>query len=749
MRYITQNATMLKHVDELKILPYILKAYITPGERKESERETVEDIILSILANMSFEESLREQIILFRKLNEVLDKMKKKKRDVLRLLANLTLSKNFEVGLILDEHVEEAFEAIRDPEYISDKMTKERSVSLTCISCLCVILNLTSKGIEINNKFISLGLTRHLCNMIENNISDQKVVPLSFMILSNLVTYDSLPEKILHDTMDTIKRIHEMTYLKLKKDTKYNPEDKIFNKIFFLLSYVRFSLNCLLQGLMDKIKLKINNIEKYFEVFLEIFLNVDLAQNNLILLSGRIIYYMILNSEKIYDFLMKKDTFFKRIIMIIAGDEYELVMKGKLEVFSNGITKDKIGPLIANYVNKTTTNYDLLTSNENRSVDHSRSEEGLGLGKSNRDLTGGTVVLNEKEKATSQSRMIAFLLLRLISKKEKNSKIFFIYRGLDHLIKYIYKLFQTEKKITDEERESIILFYSNIIPSKQIQEKLHKILKFIISNFQKSFNPQSSDSILIACMQFFLNLSKNSAQHLNIAKTTFLSNLAVVYKRKQPNKELNLLIQILLSNISFTYKTHQIIIKSGAFKIVEYVDEKHEETKQYINISKLNMALNFKTFILLHNRSSSLTSLPLINNINPVGQIRLYLAALQYLIKEGPFFLNFESVPPDLFHEFHDPTKEQMNLFSLLSNTNGQSPEVRKNPIIHVLKTCFKNLIDSLTSNHSVYLIKRVIWITMTLLDHPYLSDVNIDTPKLMMVRDYNLESHIYRLLIP
>ena len=152
------------------------------------------------------------------------------------------------------------------------------------------------------------------------------------MILANLVTYPELADRILNDTVDMLKMIHEMTYLKLKKDTKYSPDDKIFNKIFFLLSYSRYNLNCLLQGMMEKIKAKIN-IEKYFEVFLEIFLNVELNQNNLILITGRLIYYMIFHSDKLYDFLMKKDTFFKRIIQIIAGQDFDLVMKGKFDYF--------------------------------------------------------------------------------------------------------------------------------------------------------------------------------------------------------------------------------------------------------------------------------------------------------------------------------------------------------------------------------------------------------------------------------
>jgi hypothetical protein len=166
------------------------------------------------------------------------------------------------------------------------------------------------------------------------------------MIFANLVTYKDFYNRIFNDTIDTVKRVHDMTYLKLKKDTKYHQdEDKIFQKIFFLLSYSRLSLNFLLQGLMERIHSKIN-IEKYFDVFLEVFLNVDLAQNNLLLLTGRIIYFMILSSEKLYDLLIKKDTFFKRLIQIVAGDEFELVMKGKLDHFSNGgITKDKVGKL--------------------------------------------------------------------------------------------------------------------------------------------------------------------------------------------------------------------------------------------------------------------------------------------------------------------------------------------------------------------------------------------------------------------
>jgi hypothetical protein len=245
--YITQNGSILRQVDELNILPFLLRAYGTSNnstlQADRSEKEAIDDVILSILANMAFEEKLREKIINFKRLNEVLDKIQKKKRDVLRLLANLTLSKNFDVSIILDKHIEQAIEAIRIPEHTFDKNSIEKKVSLTCISCLCVVLNLTSKGPAINTKFLELGLTRHLCNLISGNISDQKVVPLSLMIFSNLVTYQQFSDRIFNDTIDTIKQIHEMTYNKLKRDTKYHQDqDKIFNKIFFLLSYSRLSL---------------------------------------------------------------------------------------------------------------------------------------------------------------------------------------------------------------------------------------------------------------------------------------------------------------------------------------------------------------------------------------------------------------------------------------------------------------------------------------------------------------------------
>jgi hypothetical protein len=339
------------------------------------------------------------------------------------------------------------------------------------------------------------------------------------------------------------------------------------------------------------------------------------------------------------------------------------------------------------------------------------------------------LVLNEKEKAASQSRMIAFLLLRLISKKEKNSKIFFIYRGLDHLIKYIYRLFQTAK-ITDEERESIILFYSNIISSKAIQEKLESKLKFIITNFQGSFNPRSPDPILLACLQFFLHLSKFADHHVSIAKNAFLSNVSTIYRRPEPSPQINKLIQILLSNLSFTPATHQHIIRSGCYLIVEEADEKNDALKHFINISKLNMALNYRTFIYLQQKESVLTQLPLMNAINPVGQIRLYKAALQYLIKEGPFFLDVQTIPAEIFYEFQDPQKDKQGLFSSLSLGNFNSADKNK-PILHVLTICFNKLNESLT-NQSVYIIKRVIYITLVLLDHPFLKQVKIDIPSLL-----------------
>ena len=103
--YITQNGSILKQVDELNILPFLLRSYGSNSKQNsKQEQESIDDVILSILANMAFEEKLREKIINFKRLNEVLEKIHKKKRDVLRLLANLTLSKNFDVSIILDRY---------------------------------------------------------------------------------------------------------------------------------------------------------------------------------------------------------------------------------------------------------------------------------------------------------------------------------------------------------------------------------------------------------------------------------------------------------------------------------------------------------------------------------------------------------------------------------------------------------------------------------------------------------------------
>jgi hypothetical protein len=699
---------------------------------------------------MAFEEGLREKIINFTKLNEVLDKIGKKRRDVLRLLANLTLSKNFDVKIITDKHIQEAFEAIRVAELDSDRETKEKTVTLTCISCLCVILNLTSKGLEINKKFIDKGLIRYLKNLIQSHVSDQKVVPLSFMILANLMTYPTLPNQILNETIDTLKVIHDMTHMKLRKDIKYSPEDKIFNKIFFLLAYTRFNLNCLLQGLMDKIKQKFS-IEKYFEVFFEIFLNVDLAQNNLILLTGRIIYYMIMNSDRLYDILVKKDAFYKRIIQIISGKDFDNVIKGKFDVFSNGVSRDKVGQLLGKL---------MMRIKYQMEMDRARMDPDGYSVKPNDEIK-----LDEHEKAASQSRMIAFLLLRLISKKEKSTNIFF-YKGMDNLIKFIYMLFQRDK-ITDEEKESIILFYSNIISSKQVLEKLQKMLKYIVLNFQKYLHPNNSDTILLACMQFFLQLSKNPHHHASIAKTDFLYNMASVYKKNHPR--LRQLIQILLSNISFSYKTHPFLIESRSHHIIEQVDEKEDDLKKYMNISKLNMALNYKSFMYLRTQQSTLTEMPLINAINPVGQIKLYVSALQYIIREGPRFFDVDKIDPELFPDFVDPIKEEekekekerereerekeghkdkdkeKEVIPVLPQI---SPDKKKESIIHTLETCFKNLIESLT-NQSVYIINRAIYLTLILIDHPYLPDVKFNAPNLLIVVFADLERHFHRLLFP
>ena len=61
--YITQNGSILKQVDDLNILPFLLRSYGAPSSnRNKAERDSIDDVILSILANMAFEEKLREKI---------------------------------------------------------------------------------------------------------------------------------------------------------------------------------------------------------------------------------------------------------------------------------------------------------------------------------------------------------------------------------------------------------------------------------------------------------------------------------------------------------------------------------------------------------------------------------------------------------------------------------------------------------------------------------------------------------------
>jgi hypothetical protein len=535
---------------------------------------------------------------------------------------------------------------------------------LTSVSCLCVVLNLTAKGKTINQKFLSLGLNTYLCNLITGNISDQKIVPLAFMILANMLTHD-LADQIFEDCcLDMMKLVHETTLQKIRKDTKFNPKDKIFTKFFYLITFCRFNLNCLLQeNFIEKVQKKIPH-DKYFEVFLEIFLNVDLEQNNLIVVSGRIVYYLIVKRVELYEILLKKEQFFKRIIQILSGKEYDLVMKGKLGLFEDmQIDKNTLGQylgltLLGNSrvmdgVAVAKTKSKSVERNDETSVENFRSEsnerpadvvENLreGIQSTIRDgerknTLSSKTGLGAPQMSNSQSRMIAFLLMRYISKKEKGGGVFFMYRGLDHLILYIYRLFKISR-ISDEEKENIILFYANIIYSKQIQDKIRHLLPNLISTFQKSFTSNNSDRLLISTIQFFLHLSRNSSLHSQIAEVEFLKNIRVIYFRTPVNPNLRLIIQLLLSNLSFSAKTHDVILHSECTRIFEDIDETNEQFRQFTNISKLNLAMNFKTFSMLENEPGILTSLPLITHVNPVAQIRLYLAALKYLIKDGTPF---------------------------------------------------------------------------------------------------------------
>lgn len=200
----------------------------------------------------------------------------------------------------------------------------------------------------------------------------------------------------------------------------------------------------------------------------------------------------------------------------------------------------------------------------------------------------------------------------------------------------------------------------------------------------------SSDESLRAAYKLVINVSADRHDNSFLCKENFLKSLHQLFFSTGP-KELKELVQMLLSNLSFNPKNHEILIKNGCMKIFECLSpaDYKKEFDKYQLTSLVNLALHPKTFYWIESEMSVIYSLSLLDEFQENVQIKLLDAAIDYLVSEevdknGKPILELSESKKKMVYEIFDSINNMLSSKSLYLIKNSsrllskiaQKPEV-------------------------------------------------------------------------
>lgn len=96
----SQYQKILDEIFNLNVLSFLIKILDNKIFEKQDQ---VNSIIIGILANLSFNDQLKDKILQYDGIGEILNRLPKNKIDVIRLLTNLSLSDEFEPSILKKE----------------------------------------------------------------------------------------------------------------------------------------------------------------------------------------------------------------------------------------------------------------------------------------------------------------------------------------------------------------------------------------------------------------------------------------------------------------------------------------------------------------------------------------------------------------------------------------------------------------------------------------------------------------------
>ena len=98
------------------------------------------------------------------------------KREIFKLMANLSLSGEFDVKMISNATIEQLVYSIAHYELLDDQMN---------LAVLCILHSLSCKEEQVRISLLNMDLMIYLCHYIKNK-NDENTFPLAVATISNL-----------------------------------------------------------------------------------------------------------------------------------------------------------------------------------------------------------------------------------------------------------------------------------------------------------------------------------------------------------------------------------------------------------------------------------------------------------------------------------------------------------------------------------------------------------------------------------
>ncbi|EGR29575.1 hypothetical protein IMG5_153470 [Ichthyophthirius multifiliis] len=292
----------------------------------------------------------------------------------------------------------------------------------------------------------------------------------------------------------------------------------------------------------------------------------------------------------------------------------------------------------------------------------------------------------------SKLRFSLYTFLTNLSFYENNIEFFESFINLEEFLQKFRNLYSASKR---EEQEALLCFLANLCNIKEIQTLLLKYNKTLYI-IKEVLIEHRLDNLTYTSIRLLANLSSNTEFHYFIAQEEILKSLNMIFFHTKTKVFIKEKIQSLLSNVTFTKQTHEILIKNECIRIFELIlhrESKIQEISQkHMLNSMIQLGLNPNNFSLIENQVNMVNSLSMVNECEKPLQIKLLKAATNYVVS-----LN-----------------ENIMMYDKYNNNNEsiQSQIENKLDISREIISCIKSNLESKSSyfiNSSYYILNMLV----------------------------------------